>query len=429
MDPGGALCGDLRVPGDKSISHRAVILGAIAEGHTGVTNLLQGTDVLATIEAFRRMGVEIEGPANGDLSIRGVGLTGLRAPNGALDLGNSGTAMRLMAGLLAGQNFTSTLVGDESLSNRPMKRLTEPLTRMGAHIETTARGTSPLIVHPVKRLTGIHYRLPVASAQVKSAILLAGLYANGETCIEEPVRTRDHTERMLNGFQYPCKTSSAGICLSGNGRLCGAIIDVPSDLSSAAFFIVAATIAPDAVLRLSAVGINPTRTGVLDILRLMGASIDLENKRQACGEPVADIVVRTATLKGVEIPVELVPLAIDEFPVICIAAACARGDTTIRGAAELRHKESDRILAMVNGLRSLGIEVQEYEDGMTIHGGTLNGGSVASAGDHRIAMAFSVAGMRARSAIEIQDCGSISTSFPGFLEIAAKCGLRIHDIS
>ena len=429
VEPGGELSGELRVPGDKSISHRAVILGAVAEGLTEVTNLLEGADVLATIAAFRQMGVEIEGPDNGRLAIAGVGLRGLSAPGGELDLGNSGTAMRLMTGLLAGQAFKSILTGDESLSSRPMRRVTEPLALMGALIETTAGGTPPLVVHPVNGLNGIRYALPVASAQVKSSILLAGLYATGETCIEEPVPTRDHTERMLNGFLYPCETSSAGICLSGGSRLHPMGIDVPSDISSAAFFIVAAAIAPAASLRLRGVGVNPTRTGVLEILRLMGAAIDVENEQQVCGETVADIVVRSAPLKGIDVPVELVPLAIDEFPAICIAAACARGSTTIRGAAELRHKESDRIKAMVNGLRELGIDARELEDGMRIAGGDMTGGCVDSAGDHRIAMAFSVAGLRARTGIEIRDCGSIGTSFPGFLETANRCGIRIHDIS
>ena len=429
VEPGGELSGELRVPGDKSISHRAVILGAVAEGLTEVTNLLEGTDVVATVEAFRQMGVGIEGPHNGRLAIGGVGLYGLSAPGGELNLGNSGTAMRLMTGLLAGQVFNSTLTGDESLSSRPMRRVTEPLTLMGARIETTAGGTPPLVVHPVNGLDGIRYTLPVASAQVKSAILLAGLYAQGETCIDEPVPTRDHTERMLNGFQYPCDRSGRGICLFGGGRLQPMKIDVPADISSAAFFIVAAAIAPTAVLRLRGVGVNPTRTGVLEVLRLMGASIAVENEHQVCGEPVADIVVQSAPLSGIEVPAELVPLAIDEFPVICIAAACARGNTTIRGASELRHKESDRISAMVNGLRELGIDARELEDGMSIEGGDVSGGCVQSAGDHRIAMAFSVAGLRARSGIEIRDCGNIATSFPGFLQVANRCGIRIHDLS
>ena len=334
--PGGRLAGDIRVPGDKSISHRAVILGSIATGDTGVRGLLEGTDILATIEALRNLGVEIEGPEQGKLLIRGVGLTGLRSPNRTLDLGNSGTAMRLLTGLLAGQKFPTTLVGDESLSRRPMRRVTDPLTQMGAHVETAANGTPPLSIAPVNGLHGIHYALPVASAQVKSALLLAGLYANGETCIEEPVRTRDHTERMLTGFGYPCTQHRHGVCVVGGGVLHGRQIDVPADLSSAAFFIVAATIAHDSKIQLPHVGVNPTRSGVLEILMEMGARIEHENAQEVCGEPVADLVVRSTSLRGVDVPPDKVPLAIDEFPILCIAAAAAQGATTIRGAEELR---------------------------------------------------------------------------------------------
>ncbi|MDJ0955647.1 MAG: 3-phosphoshikimate 1-carboxyvinyltransferase [Arenicellales bacterium] len=427
--PGGQIIGDIRVPGDKSISHRAVILGSIATGDTGVTGLLEGTDVLATIEALRSLGVEIQGPEQGRLLIRGVGLTGLRTPNKMLDLGNSGTAMRLLTGLLAGQKFPTTLVGDESLSRRPMRRVTNPLAQMGARVDTAANGTPPLSITPVNGLHGIHYALPVASAQVKSALLLAGLYANGETCIEEPVPTRDHTERMLTGFGYPCTQHDHGVCVVGGGVLHGVQIDVPADLSSAAFFIVAATIAHDSKLRLSHVGVNPTRAGVLDILREMGAHIELDSQREVCGEPVADLVVQSAPLKGIDIPPDKVPLAIDEFPVLCIAAASAQGITTIRGATELRHKESDRISAMVQGLRELGVEVDEYEDGLCIQGGEISGGSVASHGDHRIAMAFCVAGVGAKFDVEVKGCDNIVTSFPGFLETAVRSGLRIDDIS
>lgn len=403
------------------------MLGSIAEGMTRVANLLEGTDVLATVSAFRSMSVEIEGPHNGNLMIRGAGLRGLRRPEADLDLGNSGTAMRLLSGVLAGQTFASRLTGDPSLSGRPMRRVIDPLTRMGASITATSAGTPPLSVRPARFLKGIRYVLPVASAQVKSAVLLAGLYAQGETCVEEPRPTRDHTERMLAGFGYPCESGQGEVCIQGGGRLSGTDIDVPADLSSAAFFIVAATIAPGSQLRLIDVGVNPTRTGVIDILRRMGASITTENERLVCGEPVADIVVRHAPLKGIDVPVELVPLAIDEFPVLCVAAACARGTTKLRGAGELRHKESDRIASVVKGLRVLGIDADEFADGMDITGGHFGGGSVDSAGDHRVAMAFCMAGLRADAVIHVRDCGNIATSFPGFLETAAGCGLRISD--
>ena len=427
--PGGQLVGDLRVPGDKSISHRAVILGSVATGDTVVTELLEGTDVLATIEAMRNLGVEIEGPDQRRLLIHGVGLGGLRRPTKELDLGNSGTAMRLLVGLLAGQYFPTTLVGDESLSRRPMRRVTDPLAQMGAQVDTAPNGTPPLRINSVHGLNGINYSLPVASAQVKSALLLAGLYAKGETCVEEPAPTRDHTERMLKGFGYPCRQSNLEVCVVGGGALKGVQIEVPADLSSAAFFMVAATLASDSKLRLSHVGVNPTRAGVLGILREMGARIELENQREICGEPIADLVVESAPLRGVGVLPDKVPLAIDEFPILCIAAACAEGITVIKGAAELRHKESDRISAMVNGLRALGVEVEEYEDGMRIQGGEIKGGCVASNGDHRIAMAFCMAGVRAESNIEVKDCDNIATSFPGFLDTAVRSGLRIDDIS
>lgn len=424
--PGGRLRGDMRVPGDKSISHRAIILGSIAQGKTTVNGVLHGTDVLATVEAFRKMGVNITAPNGGTLSIEGVGLNGLSPPQGELDLGNSGTAMRLMAGLLAGQKFGTRLIGDESLSARPMRRVTDPLTQMGARVETGPQGTPPLTIHPVRGLNGIHYVLPVASAQVKSALLLAGLYAKGETCIEEPVPTRDHTERMLRGFGYACTHQGQGICINGAGALQGREIDVPADLSSAAFFIVAATIAENSMLRLLHVGVNPTRTGLLAILQKMGAVIRIERRREVCGEPVADLQVESARLTGIDVPREQITLAIDEIPILCVAAACADGVTTLRGAAELRHKESDRISCMVDGLRGVGIEVEEYADGMSIRGGDIRGGLVRSCGDHRIAMAFCMAGIKARSSIEIADCGSIATSFPDFFETARNSGVNIH---
>ena len=424
--PGGRLSGCLRVPGDKSISHRSIMLGAIAEGITEVSGFLEGEDSLATLRAFRAMGVEIEGPEAGRVTIHGVGLHGLRPPDGPLDLGNSGTSMRLLAGLLAGQGFEVTLTGDASLSSRPMRRVTEPLARMGARIDTTEAGTAPLVIHPVEKLQGIHYEMPVASAQVKSAVLLAGLYAEGETCVTEPAPTRDHTERMLTGMGHAVRRSGNRICLDGGGRLQATPIEVPADISSAAFFLVGASIAPGSEVVLEHVGINPTRDGVITILRRMGADITLENPREVGGEPVADLRVRSAPLHGIEIPEALVPLAIDEFPALFVAAACAEGETVLRGAEELRVKESDRIQVMADGLRVLGIDAEPTPDGIRIQGGRLGGGEVLSHGDHRIAMAFAMAGLRAHGTIRILDCANVNTSFPGFVELAAAAGLQIE---
>jgi 3-phosphoshikimate 1-carboxyvinyltransferase len=426
--PGGRLTGELRVPGDKSISHRAVMLGAIAEGETRVTGFLEGEDCLATMNAFRAMGVAIDGPQAGRVRIRGVGLHGLRAPAAPLDMGNSGTAMRLMAGLLAGQPFDSELVGDASLSRRPMRRVTEPLTRMGARVETSPDGTPPLRIRGGARLRGIDYEMPVASAQVKSCVLLAGLYAEGRTCVTEPAPTRDHTERMLAGLGYPIERAGATVCLEGGGRLRAAAIDVPADISSAAFFLVGASIAAGSDLLLRHVGTNPTRTGVLEILRRMGARIEVKNPREAGGEPVADIRVRAAELRGIDIPESLVPLAIDEFPAVFVAAACARGVTRLRGAAELRVKESDRIQVMAEGLRALGIAAEPLPDGIVIEGGRPTGGTVHSHGDHRIAMALAMAALRAGGAVRILDCDNVHTSFPGFVALARRAGLDIREV-
>ncbi len=426
--PGGRLQGRLRVPGDKSISHRSIMLGSLAGGETRVSGFLEGEDSLATLDAFKAMGVRIEGPENGHVHIQGVGLYGLQAPPRPLDLGNSGTSMRLMAGLLAGQAFNVTLTGDASLSGRPMKRVVEPLTRMGAHIGTTDRGTAPLAIQGGAPLTGIDYDMPVASAQVKSSVLLAGLYASGTTCVTEPAPTRDHTERMLDGMGYPVQRAGNKVCLEGGHTLRGITIDVPADISSAAFFLVGASIASASDLVLEHVGMNPTRTGVIDILKQMGASIEIENRREVGGEPVADLHVRAAPLHGIEISPELVPLAIDEFPVLFVAAACAKGRTVLTGAEELRVKESDRIQVMADGLVALGIEATPTPDGMIIEGGSIIAGSVDSHGDHRIAMAFAMAALRAQGTIEISDCANVNTSFPGFVELASQSGLRINGI-
>ncbi len=423
--PGGRLCGRLRVPGDKSISHRAIMLGSLARGLTRITGFLEGADSLATLAAFRQMGVAIEGPDAGCVSIHGVGMNGLRAPERALDLGNSGTSMRLLSGLLAGQRFAVTLIGDASLSGRPMGRVTRPLTAMGADIQGTEDGTAPLHIRPVQRLRGLTYRMPVASAQVKSSLLLAGLFAQGQTCVTEPAPTRDHTERMLAGFGYPVRREGAGVCLDGGGELRGCTLDVPADISSAAFFLVGATLTPGSDLLLEHVGINPTRIGVLNVLRDMGARIDVLNHRDAGGEPVADLRVVSAPLRGIRIPEEQVPLAIDEFPALFVAAACAEGETRLSGAAELRVKESDRIQVMADGLATLGIEARDTPDGIIIRGGPIRGGHVNSHGDHRVAMAFAMAALRAQGEIVIRDCANVDTSFPGFVSLASRAGLGI----
>jgi len=425
--PGGALTGSIRVPGDKSISHRSIMLGSLAEGTTHVSGFLEGEDSLATLKAFKAMGVNIEGPENGTVTIEGVGMDGLLAPDEPLDLGNSGTSMRLMSGLLAGQGFEVTLIGDASLSTRPMKRVTDPLATMGAEIDTTPKGTAPLVIRPVDGLRSINYDMPVASAQVKSCLLLAGMRAEGQTCVTEPAPTRDHTERMLRGFGYEVKTDGNKICLQGGGTLTACDIDVPSDISSAAFFLVGASIAEGSDLTIQHVGMNPTRDGVISILRLMGADIEVLNEKEVGGEPVADLRVRSARLKGIRIPEEFVPLAIDEFPALFVAAACADGETVLTGAEELRVKESDRIQVMADGLLALGIDITPTEDGAIIKGGHMGSATVASHGDHRIAMSFAMAALRSSGTITIEDCANVNTSFPGFVKLASQSGLKVSE--
>jgi len=421
---GAPLHGELRVPGDKSVSHRAMMLSAIAEGTTRVRGFLEGEDTRATAAVLAQLGVRIEAPSSGERIVHGVGLHGLRGSAQPLDCGNAGTGMRLLAGLLAGQAFDSTLIGDASLSKRPMRRITDPLALAGARIDTRD-GLPPLHVHGGQSLRGIRYELPVASAQVKSAMLLAGLYAEGETEIIEPHPTRDYTERMLAAFGWPITFEPGRARLSGGHVLRATDVDVPADFSSAAFFIVAASLVPGSELRLPAVGLNPRRTGLLQALRLMGADIRIEQPREAGGEPVADLVVRHAPLHGIELPEALVPDMIDEFPVLFIAAAVAQGRTVIRGAAELRVKESDRIASMAAGLRALGVRIEETPDGAIIDGGRLGGGRVATHLDHRIAMSFAVAGLVADGPVRIDDCGHVATSFPGFMELANGCGFSL----
>jgi 3-phosphoshikimate 1-carboxyvinyltransferase len=427
--PGGRLGGRLRVPGDKSISHRAIMLGALAEGVTRVTGFLEGADTLATLAAFRDLGVPVVHHGAGAVTLHGVGLDGLSAPDRPLDLGNSGTSMRLLCGLLAGQPFDSVLTGDASLVRRPMRRVTEPLARMGARIDTTPAGTAPLHIHAARtRLSAIHYALPVASAQVKSCLLLAGLSADGLTRIEEPGPSRDHTEVMLAGFGWPLRRGPGWVELPGRaGRLAGRDLEVPADISSAAFFLVGAAISPGSDLLLEGVGVNPTRTGVIDILRAMGADITVSGPRLVGGEPVADLHVRHAgRLRGIAIDPALVPLAIDEFPAIFVAAATAEGVTTLGGAEELRVKESDRIQAMADGLAACGVAAQSLPDGIRIEGGRIAGGQVDARGDHRIAMSFAMAALAATGPITIEDCANVDTSFPGFAELARAAGLDLR---
>jgi len=435
VQAGGKLFGRIRVPGDKSISHRSIMLGSLAEGTTKITGFLEGDDSLATLKAFQDMGVEIDGPVDGNITIKGVGLRGLQKPSNPLDMGNSGTAMRLMSGILAGQSFSSELVGDASLSTRPMKRVTNPLAEMGAEIKTARGGVPPLQIAENTQLKAIDYIMPMASAQVKSSVLFAGLYAEGTTTVIEPAPTRDHTEKMLNGFGYKVTSVKLDsmrtkVSVTGGGKLIASDIDVPSDISSAAFFLVAASIAKEADLVIEHVGINPTRTGIIDILKLMGADITLENESIVGGEPVADLHVKSAKLKGINIPKKLVPLAIDEFPVLFVAASHATGKTVLTGAEELRVKESDRIQVMADALNAVGISAEPTEDGMVITGGkqSKQNATILSHHDHRISMAMAVAGLTATNEIIIDDCANVNTSFPTFVELMNKIGMELTSL-
>ena len=422
--PAGPLTGDLSVPGDKSISHRAVMLGAIADGNTRIKRILKSADTIATVNVFRDMGVQIDEIDN-EMIVHGVGYSGLKEALKPLYFGNSGTSVRLMTGILAGQKFDSILTGDESLSKRPMQRIAIPLTKMGADVEYSETGTLPLTIKGNRKLKAISYELPVASAQLKSCLLLAGLYADGNLEIIVPIVTRDHTERMLRCFGANLTYHDNSIKLAPC-PLRGTQIDIPGDLSSAAFFIVAATINPGSDIVLNNIGVNPTRRAVIDILILMGANISVDVLDDSSDEPVANIHVRSSELKGIEIPTELVSIAIDEFPCIMIAAAYAKGKTNLRNATELRVKESDRIDAIADGLERIGIEVSTREDGITVKGGPVRGGEVESYGDHRIAMAFTVAAIGAEKPIKINDCINVNTSFPDFVKIAGSIGLNIE---
>lgn len=411
---GRPVLGRVRVPGDKSVSHRAIMLASIADSTSRIDGFLEGEDTRATARIFGQLGVRIEAPSDGQRIVHGVGVDGLQRPDGLLDCGNSGTAMRLLSGLFASQTFACTLVGDESLSKRPMRRVTDPLSLMGAQIHAEPDGTPPLRIEPVARLAGIDYASPVASAQVKSAVLLAGLRAGGLTSVTEPHPTRDYTERMLEAFGIDINYKPGFASLRGGQRLRATDVQVPGDFSSAAFAIVAATLVPGSELLLEDVGIDPRRTGLLDALRLMGANIELSDKRSGPTGDIANINVRHAPLHGIDVPVDLVPDMIDEFPVLFAAAARANGTTRVRGAAELRVKESDRITAMADGLRALGVEVNETDDGADIQGGNVSEGDVDSLGDHRIAMAFAVLAQCASGDVRIRDIDNVATSYPGF---------------
>jgi 3-phosphoshikimate 1-carboxyvinyltransferase len=424
VEPCAGIAGRVRVPGDKSISHRALMLGAIATGTTRVEGFLEGEDCLATLRAVASLGVVVRRPGPGEVEVEGVGLRGLGAPATALDMGNAGTAMRLFMGLLSAQAFDSELVGDESLMRRPMERVAQPLRAMGARIETRD-GRPPVRIRGGAALRGVRYAMPVASAQVKSALLLAGLHAEGATTVLEPAVTRDHTERMLRAFGADVVAGGGEVTVRPSARLEAARIAVPGDFSSAAFFIVAACIGAREPFVIEGVGVNPTRTGLLEMLALMGADLRLLNQREAGAEPVADVEVRPARLRGIRVPERLVPLAIDEFPAFFIAAACAEGETLVTGAAELRVKESDRIAVMAAGLGTLGVRHEVRDDGLRIEGGPLGGGVVDSRGDHRIAMAFAVASLGASAPIEIRDVANVATSFPGFAATARSVGLRL----
>lgn len=423
--PGSPLGGELTPPGDKSISHRAVILASLARGQSRIEGLLASEDVRATISACRRLGMTIHKEGE-DLLVDGVGAAGLSAPTGPLDMGNSGTAMRLLAGVLAAQPFNSELTGDRSLNTRPMRRIVQPLALMGASIQTTEAGTPPLRITGNPQLKGIHYASPVASAQVKSCVLLAGLYAQGETRVSEPRKSRDHTEKMLPSFGVPLVSRCA---VSGGSRLTAAHVRVPGDISSAAFFMAAAALLPDSSLILNKVGLNETRDGIVRVLEAMGADLQLINLRMYGQEAVGDVRIRhNGRLKGIDIPLQWIPSLIDELPVIMALAAVADGVTRIRGAEELRVKESDRISVMARGLESLGVRLTQYRDGMDIEGGAIKGGSVDGAGDHRCAMSFCILGQVADAEIEVKGCGNIDTSYPGFAHDLKTAGGRISTV-
>lgn len=435
--PSSRAVGDIIVPGDKSVSHRSIMFGALAQGTTHISGFLPGQDCLATMNAFKTMGIEIEGPdSHNNVTVHGKGLYGLTAPKETLNVGNSGTSIRLLSGILAGQKFSSTMLGDSSLNKRPMRRVVDPLKQMNANIQASDAGTPPIVCEGLadnQTLKAIDYHLPMASAQVKSCVLLAGMYAKGITKVTEPGITRDHTERMLQAFGYPITVEKnidgcaekTRISIEGGHPLTACDIQVPGDISSATFFMVAGLIAKEGELIIRNVGMNPTRIGAINILQQMQGNLTIINERMAGGEPVADIVVKSSALQGIDIKAQDVPLAIDEFPAIFIAAACATGTTRLREAEELRVKESDRIQAMADGLTTLGIHCTVYDDGIDIVGGQLTSGTVNSFDDHRIAMSFAISALRAQGEVIILDCDNVATSFPSFVSLANQVGLSI----
>ncbi len=433
---GGALHGTARVPGDKSISHRALMIGALAVGETRISGLLEGEDVLATGDALRALGVEISRDNNGVWHVWGVGVGGLRAATDVIDLGNSGTGARLFAGLLAGQGFASVVTGDASLRQRPMARVTEPLSEMGAQFTTRDGGRLPMTVHGSDDLIAIQHRLAVPSAQVKSAILLAGLHAEGETEVIEPAPTRDHTERMLRHFGADVAVDEVvegrRIRVGGHAELAARPLEVPSDPSSAAFLTVAALLTPDSAVTLAGVGRNPHRDGVFRTLGEMGADLTWENQREVNGEPVGDLVVKHSALTGIEVPAARAPSMIDEYPVLAVAAACANGTTTMRGLGELRVKESDRLAAVADGLTACGVEVEAGDDWLVVHGRggpPPGGGVIDSQLDHRIAMSFAVLGLASAAPVTVTDASPIETSFPGFAALIGGLGGQLDAAS
>ena len=430
---GEGLRGEISVPGDKSISHRSIILASLAEGKSTISGLLEGEDCLATIEVFKKMGIDISSK-QGVYSVIGNGLQGLKEPNEALDFGNSGTSIRLCAGLLSSQNFSSTLTGDKSLSSRPMQRVVDPLNAMGADLAATDEGTLPIKVSPVKSLHAIEYSLPVASAQVKSCLMLAGLFAEGETKITEKTITRDHTERMFMEYGLPIEIKPSGqsrtIRVNKASRIYPQDIKVPGDFSSASFFILAALICPDSSIKIKNVGINETRIGFLHALRHMGANIELINVKNT-SEATADILVKTSSLKGISLNTALVANMIDEMPAFFVAAALAEGITIVKDAKELRTKESDRLQAMADSLNAFGIKNELSKDGIVIHGigseGTLKSAEIDSYGDHRIAMASAIGSLRSDDAVKILDCVNVNTSFPNFIDVCREVGIDISN--
>lgn len=416
------LRGEITVPGDKSISHRSVMFGAISDGLTEVTNFLQGADCLSTISCFQKLGIEIENTPE-KILVHGKGLHGLSAPDSVLDAGNSGTTTRLISGILAGQKFSSTLTGDASIQKRPMKRVMDPLSLMGADIKSKHNnGCAPLLIHG-RKLSGISYSTPVASAQVKSAVLLAGLYAAGQTRVTEPAPSRNHTELMLSGFGADLKTEGLTAVLTPSPTLHGQKIEVPGDISSAAYFLAAGLLVPGSEILIKNVGVNPTRAGILTVIRAMGGNVSLLNERLCAGEPAADLLVSASSLHGTIVEGNLIPALIDEIPMIAVMAAFADGETIIRDAAELKVKESDRIVAVTEGLRTMGGDITPTDDGMIIRGGkTLHGAQINSYLDHRIAMSFAVAGLCADGVTTIRDAECVNISYPTFYDDLEKLG-------